>query len=75
MFHTKFHQNRMINEDFQKIRGGTQNPPLGGSNQKIKDFESSSILLEPACKISKSLKNGKMVFQLAKILSQEKKRP
>ena len=34
---------------------------------KINDFESSLIVLKPACKILKSLKNGNLVLQLAKI--------
>ena len=36
---------------------------------KIKDFENSLIVLEPACEILKSLKNGNVVSQLAKICS------
>ena len=28
MFHTKFHQNRMINEDFKILGGGGGGPPI-----------------------------------------------
>ena len=35
---------------------------------KIKDFESSLIVLEPTCKIWKSLKNGNLVLQLPKFI-------
>ena len=72
MFKTKFHENKLINGRFwKKIEGG------GAENLnffrkfrlflKIEDFQSSLMILEPDCKIWKSLKNGKLVLQLLKI--------
>ena len=78
MIHTKFNQNWITNQDFGKKNWGggggrsTLNPDFIRMLQsflKNKDFVSSLIVFEPACKIEKSLKNGNLVSQLTKICS------
>ena len=69
IYHIKSLQNQTINEDWRGRRGTKQPNSFQKVRLflKIKDFQSTLIILEAACKILKSLKCGNLVLQLPKI--------